>query len=322
MTIGFSKTDLKSKKEIRNKIEGYIEDYISRFSELSIYTEEEIIHIVLSAIRSNEGEVISVGVSRGRENYNLDVERVENWLRERVIPNTVQIKTDEVDLLKLIVFSLAMPYKMLKGETRATMTEKTRRTKKRDFEQIFSDTFIGKIGEIAFRKFVKQKFDMEIALDWDISTAIGTFKSDIIGSKEIVSIKSTDTLEGIWAEAQRPANYGIFVKVAMPKDFFMKILAHISSLRKLLNYVGERLDKDDNISSLLKFVEQAAYEEEMNIKAYVCGYFATSEDSLKPKGLELPFLGEVHEDKHLLECSKLKYSTADWKQFFSIVLPQ
>lgn len=84
------------------------------------------------------------------------------------------------------------------------------------------DTFIGKIGEIAFKKFAKQKFGREINLDWEISREISTFKSDIIDSTEIVSIKSTDTLESIWAEAPTTAKYGIFVKVALPKDFFMK----------------------------------------------------------------------------------------------------
>jgi hypothetical protein len=166
--------------------------------------------------------------------------------------------------------------------------------------RIFSDTFIGKIGEIAFKKFAKEKFKQEINLDWDISTAIDTYKSDIVGSKQNISIKSTDTLESIWAEAPKPAKYGVFVKVALPKDFFMKILAHISSLKKLLRFVEERLDAGDGIRDLLKFIEATAYSEEMTIKAYVNGFFETSEHTLRRKGLELPWLGEVHEDKHLM----------------------
>ena len=92
---------------------------------------------------------------KGRvELHDIDTRKIKDWTENKVIPNTVEIKADEIDLLKLLVFSLAMPYKMLKGQTKATMTEKVRRTKKRNFEQIFSDHFIGKIGEIAFRKFV------------------------------------------------------------------------------------------------------------------------------------------------------------------------
>jgi hypothetical protein len=314
--IILNKSDLSSKPKARLKLQ----EYIPMFSKASGYSEDEIFYLILSAVRVNDWEIYSLGKHRGRIIYNLDITKVESWIKEKVSPNTVAIKTDEVDLLKLMVFSLAMPYKMLKGETRATQTEKTRRTKKRDFVQIFSDTFIGKIGEIAFKKFAKEKFGKDINLDWDISTDIRAFKTDIVGSKEIVSIKSTDTLESIWAEAPSPAKYGVFIKVAIPKDFFMKILAHISSLKKLLRYIEERLKKDDNISDLLKYVEQTAYEEEMTIKAYICGFFATSQDTLKYKGQDLPFLREVHEDKHLIEYNKLKHTVSDWEQFFSILL--
>lgn len=317
MTITFSKTELNNKAKTRSKLE----DYIPLLSKTSNYSEDEIFHLILSAIRTNEWGIISPVKYRNREKYNLDIQRVGNWIKEKVIPNTVTIKTDEADLLKLMVFSLAMPYKMLKGETRATMSKKGGRGEEKYFQQIFPDVFKSKIGEIAFKKFAKQKFGKDIILDWDISTDISTFKSDIVGSREIISIKSTDTLESIWAEAPKPAKYGIFVKVALPKDFFMKILAHISSLKKLLGFVKERLDEGDKIMDLVRFIEETAYEEEMAIKAYVCGFYKTSENTLKSKGLELPYLGEVHEDKHLVECHTLRYSPEAWNALFSTILP-
>jgi len=315
--ITFSKTELANKAKIRSKLE----DYIPLFSKTSNYSEDEIFHLILSAIRTNERNIITTVKYKNREKYDLDVQRVEDWIKEKVVPNTVAMKADEVDLLKLMVFSLAMPYKMLKGETRATMNEKRPRGEEEYFQQIFPNVFRGKVGEIAFRKFVKRNLGRDISLDWDIGTKIDMFKSDIIGSKEIISIKSTDTLESIWAEAPQTADYGILVKVALPKDFFMKILAHISSLKKLLHFVEERLDKNDSIINLVKFIEETAYEEEMTIKAYVCGFFRTSKDTLKYKGQELPYLGEVHEDKHLIECDTLRYSHSDWETLFSTIFP-
>ncbi len=321
MNIIFTKTALKSRSKTREKLN----DYISDLRESSIYyNEESIFSLILSALRVNEWNIIDIERHKSREKYIVDIERIKNWIEEKVAPNTVEIGPDEIDLLKLMIFSLAMPYKMLKGETRATMTEKTRRTKKRDFEQIFSDTFIGKIGEIAFRKFAKQKFDRDINLDWGISTDISTFKSDIVNSKNIVSIKSTDTLESIWAEAPITAEYGIFVKVALPKDFFMKILAHISSLKKLLNFVRSRmkddLDENNNIVDLVHFIEETAYEEKIAINGYICGFFKASEYTLKRKGEELSYLGEVHEDKHLIECNRIMYSDESWDKLFNSVL--
>lgn len=291
------------------------------FSEASGYSEDEIFHLILSAIRTYEWGIIKPERYGTRERYNLNVQKAQDWIREKVVPNTVTIKADEIDLLKLMVFSLAMPYKMLKGETRATMSKKRRRGEEKYFQHIFPDVFKSKVGEISFRKFVKQNLGRDISLDWEISTEISAFKSDIIGSKEIVSIKSTDTLESIWAEAPKVADYGVLVKVALPKDFFMKILAHISSLKKLLGFVKERLDEGDKIMDLVRFIEETAYEEEMAIKAYVCGFYKTSENTLKSKGLELPYLGEVHEDKHLLKCDTLRYSHSDWKTLFSTIFP-
>ena len=239
--------------------------------------------------------------------------------KKKLFPSMVQLSIEDGDFSKCLIFSLVMSYKILEGETSTSNEVERRET--RYFGQVFSDVLKEKIGEIAFKKFVSQRFGRDLKLDWDISTDIHTFKSDLPDSKCVVSIKSTDTLESIWAEAPKNTDYGIFVKVALPKDFFMKILAHISSLKKFLNFVEEHLEKDDQTGrDLLSFVEKTAYQDGIAIKAYIYGFFKTSDNTLKKKGEEVPFLGKVHEDKHLVECNKLKYSVEDWKQFFEEML--
>ena len=322
MKVIFTKTELKSKSKIREKLS----DYISDFKEASIcYRENDIFNLVLSALRANEWNIVDIEISGNREKHIVDIERITDWIEKKVVPNTIEIGPDETDLLKLMIFSLAMPYKMLTGETRATMTEKVQRGNERYFGRIFSDIFDEKIGEIAFRKFAKQKFGRDINLDWGISTEISTFKSDIIDSKEIVSIKSTDTLESIWAEAPTTAEYGLFVKVALPKDFFLKILAHISIFFTDRGFSYHKLDdnlvENNNITDLVRFIEETAYGEKMAINGYICGFFKVSEHNLKKKGEELPYLGEVHEDKHLIECNKIMYLDNEWDEFFINVLP-
>lgn len=76
---------------------------------------------------------------------------------------------------------------MFVGGTRATVTQKGFR-ERRSFEAILADQFVGKLGEI-------------IELDWDISTRIEKFKNDITNAKKKVSIKTSPSLAGIWAEA-------------------------------------------------------------------------------------------------------------------------
>ncbi|PIU65123.1 MAG: hypothetical protein COS84_07365 [Armatimonadetes bacterium CG07_land_8_20_14_0_80_40_9] len=320
MKITFTKTELNSKSKIKEKLE----EFISSDKDISrCYNENELFSLILSAIRVNEANIVDIEKVRNRTQYIIDTEKIKYWIERRLLPNTIQISTDDKELLKLLIFSLAMPYKMLKGETRATMSEKTRRGKERDFEQIFSDTFVGKIGEVVFKQFAKDKLGKDLTLDWSISREIETFKSDIMNSKKIVSIKSTDTLESIWAEAPKNADYGILVKVSLPKDFFMKILAYISSLEKLLNFVKEKIQKDvtsgDTID-LVNFIKETAYGEQMVIKAFTCGFFKTSTGTFKRKGDKLLYIGgefEIYEDKHLVKCNELKFAEQEWGNFFN-----
>lgn len=317
MIIRLTKTNLGKKREIRRALGDYLTEY-SR--ESGYYSNEEIGSLIISALRVGDGDILSVEEKKWQPKQLIDTDMIIPWIRENLVPNTVILETDDPDLLRLAIFSLAMPYKMFQGTTRATATEKTRRSKQRDFEQIFSDTFIGKIGEIAFKKFLLDKFAHKIDLDWEINAQIAGFKSDIPGSKMIVSIKSTDTLDSIWAEAPQNAEIGIFVKVAIPKDFFMKILAHISSLKKFLRFVEERLEKNDSVSGLLNFIEETAYGEEMQIKACILGYYKTAPEFLKRKGEEIPFLGEVHEDKFMIEYNRLLSTDSDWLTFIKTAL--
>jgi len=325
MIITFNKTEIKTKSKIRKKLESFLPTFrdISKY-----YNEDEIFSFILSTIRTNEMNIVNIEETKNRTKYYLDVEKIKYWIETRLVQNTIQIGLDDKEFLSLLIFSLAMPYKMLKGETSATKTEKVRRGKERDFEQIFSDTFIGKIGEVIFKQFAKQKFEIEISLDWEISKEIEKYKSDIVNSRKQVSIKSTDTLFGIWSEAPKNADYGILIKVSLPKDFLMKILAHISSLMKLLNFAKERIQKDMSASNnitvdLINFIKESAYEEEMIIKAFICGFFKTSEETLKKKGNKLNYIGgefEIYEEKHILKCDELKYSYQDWSKFFKDIL--
>ena len=314
MIITLTKTDLKSKSKIRRKLERLIPVFrdISKY-----YNEDEIFSLVLSVIRVNEMNIVEIEKVKNRTKYSIDTEKIKYWIEKRLVPNTIKISLDDKEFLKLIAFSLAMPYKMLRGETKATMSEKVQRGKQRDFDQIFSDTFIGKIGDVVFKQFTKQKFARDVTLDWKIGKEIKAFKSDIVGSKKIVSIKSTDTLESIWAETPKNADYGILVKVSLPKDFFMKILAYISSLEKLLNFIKEKT-QEDITTDLVNFVKETAYSEQMVIKAFVCGFFKTSKDTFKHRGDKLTYLEgefEIYEDKHIAKCNQLRFSQYDWNNF-------
>jgi len=149
------------------------------------------------------------------------------------------------------------------------------------------------------------------------------FDSDIVNSKKTVSIKATDTLESIWAKTGIGENpdYGIFVKVTLPKDFFIKILSSISSFKRLIDYISSRIKENgDETTSLLDYIEETAYSQKLNIRDFICGYFKPNKKTLRKKGEVLLFIGEVHNNTHMIECNKLKPSKEDWELFFKDTL--
>ena len=307
--------DIRARLSNRARIWRQLEQFLPALGKMSGYAEDEIFPLAMSILRARELDVTAEREVIVRNTS--DISLLEHWIRQTLVPNTVVIRSADPDLLKAVAFSLAVPYKVFAGEVQASY-----RTKNAYFGRVFSDTFIGKIGEIAFKKYAYEKFGLNTHLDWAIGRNIGKYQSDLVDSTGVISIKSTDTLESIWAEAPPHADYGIFIKVALPKDFFMKILAHISSLKKLLRFVESNTPDDAEASELIQYVEKTAYEEEMVIRAFVCGFFRTLPETLKHEGLNLPYLGEVHGDKHLLECSKLSYAPEDWKAWLSSVFPR
>lgn len=317
--IVFTKTELRSRKKTTAKVGPYLKQLQSV---LGPYDQDEILRHIISEIRlaliSGGSEILGQVRTKARSRYIMDINRVKEWIQNRLVPNTVIVTLDQEELLRLLAFSLAMPYKMFAGETRATITELVRRTKGRDFQQIFSDHFIGRIGEVAFKQFAYEKFRRDIVLDWRIGKELQAFQSDIVSSKRKVSIRSTDTLESIWADAPPTADYGVSVKVSVAKDFFMKILAHISSLRKLLEYIRQRVDvkEDSALSELLDYIEKEAFRSGFSAKAFICGFFRTSDFNVVKKGEELAFLGEVEQDKYFVPYSRLSYQFDDWNKFF------
>jgi len=200
--MNIAKTRLTSKKKAMEFVFecspdiGLVEDKLDR---------ESILRLIIGAIRGLE---CAQTITRGNASlYETSREEIEKWLAERLSPNIIEIDPgQDEDFYRLLLFSMLMPYKMRVGESRATITEFTDRSKSRGTLQIISDHFIGKIGEIAFRKFVKA-FGYDTDLDWNIGTERDKFKSDIvslkrggkaIGVNKIVSIKSSKSPGHNW----------------------------------------------------------------------------------------------------------------------------
>ena len=113
----------------------------------------------------------------------MNEKNVINWIEEKLIPNTVTVRLDDEDVVRLLVFCIEITYQMFGGGTKATVTQKGFRQRRRTFESILVDQFVGKLGEIFVKKYLEKNFPVTIELDWEISTQIEKYRNDIVNAK-------------------------------------------------------------------------------------------------------------------------------------------
>lgn len=296
------------KNEIESKYKIKLDEY---------YEDNEFVEILLSACRCNEFGMIRF--EKGKQF--LDETNMMRWVKEKLIPNTVIMKIDDEDIIRLLIFSMEITYQMFRGGTRATITQKGFRERRRTFESIIVDQFIGKLGEIALKKFLEKNFKTKIELDWEISPKITKFRSDILNAKHMVSIKTTPTLSSIWAEADKNADYGIFVKCSVPQQPLLQFFIEVCGFSKLLDFAKEKIPSSDKLfqnylgEMTKRIKDYKCGTLTTTLKALIYGYFKTTNDLLINKGKKLKHLGEVREERYLIRIDKLKYSINDWGNF-------
>jgi len=317
--IEISQKELNSPSKFRDKLQEYIKDLKGKI--LKTYNIEfefeELSDLLLSACRSEDFNVI---YKEGRKKL-LDKNQVEKWINEKLIPNTIILRLDDEDVLKLLIFSIEITYQMFKGGTKATITQKGFRERRRTFESILVDQFIGKLGEIFTKRFLEDTFKVKVELDWEISKDIEKHRNDIINAKKKVSIKSSPNLAGIWAEADKGYDYGIMVKCSVPQQPILQFFIEVCGFSTLLNFAEKNIKAED--STFRTYIEDIRErvrkykcgEIQTSLKGFICGYFKTSEYKPRKKGKTLEYLGKVREERYLVKINELKWEKGDWEKF-------
>ncbi len=282
-----------------------------------IFDVEELSDLLLSVCRSNDFNVIKFQKNRTF----LDEDKVLKWVKEKLIPNTVIVSIDDEDLVRLLIFCIEITYQMFAGGTRATVTQKGFRERRRTFESILADQFVGKLGEIMVKKFLEKNYPTKIELDWDISTQIEKYRNDIINAKKKVSIKTSPSLAGIWAEADIGYDYGITVKCSVPQPPILQFFIEVCGFSKLLDFAEAKIPSSDKrfrnyLQEMRNRIKNYKCGEiQTKLKGFICGYFKTSEYRPLQEGRILPYLGKVRETRYLVPINDLKYTKEDWKIF-------
>ncbi|HGE70461.1 TPA: hypothetical protein ENX78_06485 [Candidatus Poribacteria bacterium] len=313
------KSELNNTAKFKDKFYEYVQNLQNIIDkEANVYlNQEELSDLLLSACRANEFNIIEF---QGRNSF-VNEDNVLRWINEKLIPNTIILNLDDPDVVRLLLFCIEITYQMFEGGTKATTTQKGFRDRRRTFESILSDQFVGKLGEVIVKKLLEMKYNIQILLDWDISTQIERYRSDIVNASKRVSIKSSPSLAGIWAEADIGYDYGITVKCSVPQPTILQFFVEVCGFLKLLDFADARIPSDDErfkgyIQEMRKRIRgYKCGEIQTSLKGFVCGYFDTHEYKPVSKGVELPYLGEVREERYLIKISQLKYTDEDWNKF-------
>jgi len=286
------------------------------------YDEDELTELLLSACRSNDFNVIC----QQENKMFLDEDKVLDWVENKLLPNTVIVRLDDEDIIRLLIFCIEITYQMFAGGTRATVTAKGFREKRRTFESILADQFVGKLGEIMAKKFLEDKFpNAKVELDWEISRQIEKYRNDIINAKKKVSIKSSPTLTGIWWDANIGYDYGIAVKCSVPQQPILQFFIEVCGFTKLLDFAENKIPNDDDLfkdylENMRERIKKFKCGEiQTDLKGIICGYFKTSEYKPIKKGTLLTYLGEVREERYLVRIDQLKWKRDSWEEFLQEV---
>ncbi len=287
-------------------------------SEISPYDEDQFLQLLIGALRGEEcGQR-----SEGNDIIILTRDDINCWFQERVRQNTILISHEHEETYHLTIFALTAACQMWTGGTQMTVTEFSRRGKRRPLLQIVADIFTGKIGEVATRRLARN-LGYEVQPDWDLSPERERYRSDLtrIGrvgegrlyeAPGVISVKSTASLTGAWAEAPTGAHIALFWKIALPEDFLLRLLQYISSWTKLIKFLNERVGQADPFKNFLQSLSQI--ESGLSIPCYFEGFYRPSQDTLRSAGEELPFLGKVREGKHMCRTGQLQWSQAEFRQ--------
>ena len=318
------KEEINSPTKFKKKFSEYIQMKKTEIKEkYNIeFNEEEFTNLLLSVCRSNDFGVIS---RQGNKMF-FNEDKVSDWIEKKLLPNTVIARLDDEDVVRLLIFCIEITYQMFSGGTRASVSAKGFRERRRTFESVLVDQFVGKLGEIMLKKFIENNFPLvTIELDWKISREIEEFRNDIINAKKKVSIKSSPTLTGIWWDANIGYDYGIAVKCSVPQQPILQFFIEVCGFVKLLDFAENKIPADDNLfrnylGNMRERIKKFKCEEiQTNLKGVICGYFKTSEYKPIRKGKLLPYLGVVREKRYMVRIDQLKWEKESWRKFLQEV---
>ena len=239
-------------------------------------------------------EDLCEGAVRGRDLESFS--SIDEWIEWLAWSTAV---LDEQDYLTAAVHALSLAPK-LAGTDYGT-------ARQRDLGQLWTDTIRGFLGEIAFVKWLKQKFGVGAELDYRKGPLEEFLPSDIEKVENRpprlnISIKTTK-LGGIWLDIPykqiEHSDIFILVRIGVTREHFLAFLKKISVIRdKILERAIEiGIITSGELENIWRTVPDFT-----NIPAYIAGFFDKREYGASVKKLDSIFLvdGEMKTKRFII----------------------
>jgi len=95
------KRDLDKPISFKEKMSNFVRNLRNNIQNIPL-DDDELTDLLLSACRVNDFEVISY---QGKKMF-LNEDRVLSWLKEKILPNTVVLKLNDEDIIRLLIFCI------------------------------------------------------------------------------------------------------------------------------------------------------------------------------------------------------------------------
>lgn len=306
---------------------------LAKSFDIKPYTVDELADVVKAGVRAGE-------IRTSRSGRSSELIGVDEWFKQRLMPNTVSIPEEMYKQSLYSAFRLIILGNIAKTDFGSS--------RQRDFGQMLTDFTRGFLGEAAIKLFFEQRFKLKVDLEekeiGDVEQFLPTdiariWKDGSWRAPKINFSIKTSKLPSMWldiAQGQLPhSDIFCFIKIGLTVDHFAVFLKSVGFIEKLVD-IGREVGEVKE-SMVEKEVQQllSAIPEMSPWPAYISGYVTkkdlkegrleVNESRITPiviggrgyfgdiKANNVEGLGEIAKNKYLACVGDLRWSQKDWE---------
>lgn len=229
----------------------------------------------------------------------------DNWVKNRTF-RLVSLSME--DYYKAFNFAIKLFY------SGGSVVIEWGKTKRRDIGEFLTNQIIGKLGELAFRKFLLDKFGVEIGLSFKVEKEIpGQDIVEVVRIEANRKVSRTPKIK-VSIKTTKMQNFNLWVN---EEDIDLSDVYVLCRLDLPLDHLIRIVRDHEKLSAVRRYIPEFG-----DIKAEIVGF--AWKDELKAKGATMVMKGadgkvvqELRRPQYVMLSGELRKSIEDWKSFVS-----